>query len=233
MRKLAEDIWIVEGEAVPFFTLPYTTRMTIVRLDDGGLWLHSPIRFSEQLASQLSALGVVKYLIAPNHLHHLFIGEWQGRYPNASTYGTEQVINKRGDLVFDGALTNSANMHWPWQEFIEQTLFTGSPAMQECVFFHKKSAVLIVTDLVENFSIEHFSCCHRLIAKGVGILAPDGRMPIDWRLSFMFGRAEARDHLASILNWQPKVLVMAHGEIVETEATAFLKRSFRWLSKAE
>ncbi|GAK88042.1 hypothetical protein JCM19238_5652 [Vibrio ponticus] len=32
--------------------------------------------------------------MAPNHLHHLFIQQWQEQYPDALTYGTAQVIKK-------------------------------------------------------------------------------------------------------------------------------------------
>ncbi|BFL82164.1 hypothetical protein LFREDSHE_06140 [Shewanella baltica] len=44
MKQLAENLWIFDGEAVPFFTLPYTTRMTVIRLNNGALWVHSPIK---------------------------------------------------------------------------------------------------------------------------------------------------------------------------------------------
>lgn len=72
MKQLAENLWIFDGEAVPFFTLPYTTRMTVIRLNDGALWVHSPIKLTPELQALVEALGEVRYLIAPNHLHHLF-----------------------------------------------------------------------------------------------------------------------------------------------------------------
>lgn len=76
MKKLAHEIWIFDGDPVQFLGLPYTTRMTIVRLSDGGLWVHSPIQLSNSIKEQINNLGQVKYLIAPNHLHHLFLSEW-------------------------------------------------------------------------------------------------------------------------------------------------------------
>lgn len=44
--------------------------------------------------------------------------------------------------------------------------------MEECVFYHSSSSTLIVTDLVENFSGKDFNYWQRVVAKGVGILAP-------------------------------------------------------------
>jgi hypothetical protein len=227
MQQLDDNIWVFDGGSVPFFTIPYSTRMVVVRLSDHSLWVHSPIRLTDQVRADLEALGEVKFLIAPNHLHHLFIGAWQQAYPNAQTFGTSEVVKKRLDLTFDGFLTTDSQ--FPWSSDITQRLVTGSKVMEECVFFHNASQTLVVTDLVENFRPEYFKPWQRWIAQGVGILAPNGKMPLDWRLTFMFSKPEIREHLSSVLAWQPKRLVMAHGEMIESEAQTFLRRSFSWL----
>ncbi|MEF1292096.1 DUF4336 domain-containing protein [Vibrio sp. M260118] len=67
MEKLAQDIWIFNGNSVPFFGLPYSTRMTVVRLSSGELWVLSPIKLTPDIQNQIDELGAVKYLIAPNH----------------------------------------------------------------------------------------------------------------------------------------------------------------------
>ncbi|ASA57660.1 DUF4336 domain-containing protein [Vibrio gazogenes] len=227
MRAIGENIWIFDGKAVPFLTLPYSTRMTIVRLADQSLWVHSPIELNPDLKASVDTLGAVKYLIAPNQLHHLFISQWQDAYPEALTYGTEGVRHKRQDLTFNAML--SAQADYLWGDELDDVLFTGSRVMEECVFFHRPSETLIVTDLIENFSPKAFNIFQRLLAKLTGILAPTGKMPLDWRLSFMTGKATARAHLKKILSWHPKTIVMAHGVIVTEDAEKFLRRSFRWL----
>lgn len=228
MEKLAHDIWVFNGESVQFLGLPFSTRMTIIRLSNEYLWVHSPIRLSESVVKQVESLGCVKYLIAPNHLHHLFLSEWMETYPDAEVYGTREVIRKRNDLSFTGSL-NSPGI-WAWESDIEQELFSGSPLMEECIFYHKSSRTLIVTDLVENFSGKSFNPLQRLVARGVGILAPNGKTPVDWRLSFMFGKSDARRHLDRILAWDPEILIMSHGEIVKENTRDFLIRSFKWLA---
>lgn len=227
MQFIGKDIWIMDGEAVPFFTLPYTTRMTIVRLSNGQLWIHSPVRLTPELQCSVDALGNVQYLIAPNHLHHLFVEQWQRAYPQALTYGTQQVVNKRSDLHFDGVLTSDES--GPWSEDLDDLLFTGSAVMQEAVFFHRGSATLIVTDLIENFSGRAFGGWKMTLAKAAGIVAPHGKTPLDWRLSFTFHKQEARQHLATMVGWQPQQVVMAHGEWIRDNGVAFLQRSFHWL----
>jgi len=228
MIALEHNIWIVDGSVVSFLGFPYTTRMTVIRLACGGLWVHSPIELEKGLANTLKKIGPVKYLIAPNALHYLFIEQWQRAYPQAITYATKELRLKRKRINFDHALTNDSDS--PWQGEIHQLLFTGSRMMEEAVFFHQSSATLIVTDLIENFSPEHFNPLQRFIAKLVGILAPNGKMPLEWRLSFLFSRAKARSHMHVILAWRPRRIVMAHGKIVSADVDKFLRSSFSWLA---
>jgi hypothetical protein len=51
LKPVADGIWIVDGPALALSALgievSFPTRMTIVRLDDGGLWCHSPIALSD------------------------------------------------------------------------------------------------------------------------------------------------------------------------------------------
>lgn len=227
MEKLADNIWIVDGDTVQFLGLPFSTRMTVIRLADGALWIHSPIQFSAVMKTQIEELGRVKYLVAPNHLHHLFLAEWIAAFPDSKVYGTSEVIRKRNDISFEASLNKPLSCDWISE--IDHELFSGSPLMEECVFFHRSSRTLIVTDLVENFSGQDFRMWQRVIAKGVGILAPHGKTPLDWRLSFMFGKDKARMHLKKMLSWQPRILVMAHGEIVKHDTPGFLIKSFSWL----
>ncbi|NVK58210.1 MAG: DUF4336 domain-containing protein [Alteromonadaceae bacterium] len=227
MKKLTNELWIFDGDSVQFLGLPFSTRMTVIRLEGDELWVHSPIKLSSTIKEQLENLGRVKYLVAPNHLHHLFLPEWTIAYPNAEVYGTDEVIKKRSDITFTASLNQV--QEWPWGANIDQVLFSGSPLMEECVFFHKDSGTLIVTDLVENFSGKEFSGWQRAIAKIVGILAPHGKTPLDWRLSFLFKKSDARKHIQKIVAWEPNILVMAHGEIVTKDTKEFLAKSFSWL----
>ena len=39
------------------------------------------------------ALGPVRHLVSPNKLHHLFLGAWQARFPDAKLWGTASTID--------------------------------------------------------------------------------------------------------------------------------------------
>lgn len=228
LLSFAPEVWIAAGETVPFFTLPYTTRMTVIRLPDRSLFIHSPEKLDDALVRELAGLGEVRHLVSPNKLHHLFLSEWLEAYPQAKSYAAPGLAEKRPDLRFDEQLTDRAPA--AWAETIEQLVFRGSPAMEEVVFFHRPTRSLILTDLIENFEPKALSPFHRGLARLVGIVAPEGKTPIDWRFTFLFGRATARRCLERMLAWQPERIILAHGLCIETDGTAFLQRSFRWLA---
>ncbi|MBK2267145.1 DUF4336 domain-containing protein [Francisella philomiragia] len=228
-NQLAKNIWVVDGGAVPFFGLPYTTRMTIIRLENNDLFIHSPIKPNPELVQEVSKLGNIKYLISPNKIHHLFLQDWLELYPNAEVYASPGLREKRKDINFTADLKDFPKAQW--QNEIDQLIFKGSRVMQEVVFFHKPSKTLILTDLIENFDENYFTGFKGLIAKLSGIVAPNGKTPIDWRMSFFFGKKQARECFERILAWQPERIIVAHGKNIETNAVDFLKKSFKWLGK--
>ncbi|PIE73841.1 MAG: hypothetical protein CSA20_01115 [Deltaproteobacteria bacterium] len=231
LQKIGEEIWIYEGSTVSFYGFPFPTRMTIVRLDNGELWLHSPVKSNNNLKRDLLALGRVKYLVAANTLHHLFLSEWINEYPEAIRYAAPGLAKKRKDIEFNVELSEAAENQWAKE--ISQTIFRGSPAMEEVVFFHRRSSTLILTDLIENLAPSTLSWWQRILARYAGILAPNGKTPVDWRLSFLFGsRAKARKSVAQMLEWAPDNVVLSHGECVFGEGSRFLRSSFSWLLKS-
>lgn len=227
LKKISENIWIVDGDAVSFLGFPYSTRMTVIRLANRELWLHSPIKMSHVNLEELANLGCVKYLVSPNKLHHLFMPDWISTYPEAISYAPPGLIKKRPDINFSKELGVVAEKNW--EKAIKQTIFKGSSFMEEVVFFHAESKTLILTDLIENFVPSTFNWWQQVLAKGTGILSPNGKTPIDWRLSFIGGKNEAKQSLDKMISWQPENIVIAHGECVFGNGVEFLKKSFSWV----
>lgn len=227
LQKLSEKLWIYDGEVVSFYGLPYSTRMTVIKLNNDLLWIHSPAKLNHDLLSEIGKLGRIGYLIAPNKLHHLYLSEWLDEFPAAECHAAPGLIDKRKDITFTKKLTDQADP--AWQEEIGQTLFDGSFWMEEVVFFHRSSKTLILTDLIENFSPHVFNGWQLLLAKATGIVSPNGKTPIDWRLSFFFGKSKAGKALETILNWQPENIIISHGECIFGNGEGFLEQSFSWL----
>ena len=231
LKEISNDIWIFDGEEVSWYGMPYSTRMTVIRLKNGNLWVHSPEKIVTGLLKEINALGVVKYLVSPNKIHHLFVADWIQEYPDAISFSSPGLREKRSDLSFARDLGESPEVEW--QDEIDQLIFKGSRAMEEVVFFHRKSETLILTDLIENFCPSHFKGFKKLIAMATGIVSPNGKTPLDWRLSFYFDKNTARRCLDEIFKWKPKTIIISHGECVYENAQEFLRNSFRWLDRNE
>lgn len=226
LEPFGPGIWIAEGPVVSFYGFPYPTRMIVIRLSDGGLFVWSPIALTPALKAQVDALGPVAHVVSPNKIHHLSMGEWQDAYPSARLYASPGLAQKRKDLRFDAVLGDSPPAVWAAD--IDQVEMGGSAFLTEIVFFHRKSRTAIFADLIENFRPGWFKGWKGWLARLDGIVMPHGGAPREWRITFK--KRIARAALARILAWQPEQVVMAHGELTRTDGTAFIRKSFRWLA---
>ena len=82
-KPLAEAIGVVDGPLVymtypvlPFVKIPFPTRMTVVKLPMGGVWLHSPVAYDSALAAGVAAIGPVRHIVSPNKIHYAHVKEW-------------------------------------------------------------------------------------------------------------------------------------------------------------
>lgn len=198
LLEFGPGIWICEGPVPFFFGFHYPTRMAVVRLSDGSLFVWSPIALSTTLRREIDALGPVRYLVSPNLLHHLFLGEWKSAFPEASLYASPGLRKRRKDITFDADLGNAPDPGWAAD--IDQVLVRGSFAMTEVVFFHRASRTAIFADLIENLPSDWFKGWRGVLARLDGIIAPNPGAPREWRASFINRRA-ARMALERILAW--------------------------------
>jgi hypothetical protein len=231
LQSIASGIWIAEGSDVSFHGFPYPTRMVIIKLSDGDLWVWSPVELSEVLRAELNCLGPVRHLVSPNKLHHLFLSSWRDCFPRSRLWGPASTIGKRPDLTFERALTDEPPA--AWRRDIDQAWFRGSPFLDEIVFFHRESGTAVFGDLVQAFGEEYlrkrWKPWQRRLAQWLGITARSGaRAPLDVRLSFI-DRRLARQARSKVLNWRPERVIVAHGEWQRHDGASFLARSLSWL----
>ena len=238
LKQVDESIWIADGEMIHMkagpFTIPFTTRMTVVKLSDGSLWVHSPIAPDKKLIDEVNNLGKVKHLISPNKIHYAFIKDWKVIYPEAIAWSSPGVEKRASSqnipVAFDDALTGHAPKEW--EKDISQLLFKGGRVVQEVVFFHHNSKTLILTDLIENVEAEKVnSSWMRTLYSFAGIKDPDGKTPIDYRASFIGNKQLAKESYKEMLAWEPDKIILAHGRWYDKNGTDELKRAFRWLDK--
>lgn len=232
LKPFAENVWIVDGPEIAMhylgMTLPFPTRMTIVRLRSGELWVHSPIAWDDSLALDIARLGPVAWLVAPNTLHYEYLPEWQRRFPAARSFGPAALANsKRHAMRIDEALT--ATPPECWESQFDLCLVPGT-ILTEVDFFHCASKTLIITDLIENFEKGRVRRPWLRRAMQVfGAADPDGKAPYDMQLTFLGHRSEVRASVERMIAWQPERIIIAHGRCYERNGVRELERAFRWV----
>jgi hypothetical protein len=139
----------------------------------------------------------------------------------------ERATVQRIDVAFDAELGDLPEE--VWVKDLDQLIFRGGRFMEEVVFFHRKTRTLILADLIENFEVEKVGRLHGWLIRLAGAADPDGKAPIDLRLTFLGRKKEARSTFERMVAWKPERVIMAHGRPYEREGTAELRRAFRWL----
>jgi len=124
LKKFGRDIWTADGSNVTVVGFCYPTRMAVIRLSKGDLFIWSPIQLTDGLRAEVDAIGRVRHIVAPNSLHHLFLAEWQRAYPRALLYAPPGLRKKRRDIVFDAELGSRPSQDWG--EEIDQVLVHGN-----------------------------------------------------------------------------------------------------------
>jgi len=233
LKPVAPDLWIVDSGPLRAIGLAVPVRMTVVRLTNGELWLHSPTRYTEHLGLELGQLGSVRHLIAPNVAHWSFLKAWQARCSGAVTWaapglrGRRQV--KNSGVVLHRDLGSSSPE--AWVSDIDQVIVPGGLGLNEVAFFHRSTRTLVLTDLIENFESEKVSPLVRPLVRFAGAMAPDGKAPIHVRFAINRKREAAAEAAQRLLDWKPKRVIFAHGRWFNRDATARLRHSLRWLTQ--
>ncbi|HEY1728322.1 MAG TPA: DUF4336 domain-containing protein [Candidatus Baltobacteraceae bacterium] len=133
LQQFGPDIWIGDGPPVNVFgPFKLPTRMIVVKLSDGSLWINSPIEASTEEMQSVSQMGPIRYLVAPTPLHVWRLASWKACFPSAELCGPKA----------SGAA---------WAADIDQVLFRGNAFIQELEFFHTRSNTLIFADLIQNY----------------------------------------------------------------------------------
>ncbi len=227
IRQLDENIWIVHGPDVVFAGAAMHTRMTVVRLSRGGLWMHSPIELDATVTSFIEELGEpVSALVAPNKFHHLFVQAWRQAFPDAAVFAEAGLMKKIPELADAQVLTDTPALMY--RDDIDQVLFSGNRMFEEAVFFHQPSRTLIFTDLMINLPTDHIRGLAKLFLRFEGVVYPNGGVPRLYRW-FTTNKAAARQAAEAVLAWSPSRIVLSHGEIFEQDVAQVLRREFAYL----
>lgn len=222
LTPIADGLWIDVGP-VSILGMPLTATMTLVRLADGGLLLHSPLALTPERRAAVDALGPLAHLYAPNLFHHLWLGDWAAAYPHARVHAPAGLTKKRPDLRVDrvhGA--PEAAFAGVLDEHVIQGFRLG-----EAVLHAPPARTLIVTDLVHNIGRPP-GLWTLIYAGAMGFY---GRVALSRaiRWTAFSDRAAARRSLDALLALDIERVIVGHGAPIDTDPRRALAAAFAWL----
>jgi hypothetical protein len=224
LRELSPGrLWVAE-EPFQMMGLELGARMTVIRLQNGDLFLHSPIALTSELRGELNTLGTVRHLIAPNKMHYLSVDAFATAFPSAHTFGVPGMAENRKEITFHRILGDRPAPEWAAE--IDQAFVLGIPKLGEVAFFHQPSRTLILTDLCFYLTSD-LSWPTRMYARLSGTLDELGPTLLVKKLTR--NRAALRASVDRILQWDFDRVIVTHGRILETGGREVFRRSFEWL----
>jgi hypothetical protein len=233
LKSLAPNLWVLDQPDFKTGIAKIGTRMTVIKLAGGGLFLHSPTKLDDETKRALDSIGEVRAVVAPSRAHHLFVGDYIKTYPAAKLYGPPGLVGDiedfrarggaRRDLKLDAVLGDEPQAQWAGD--VDQHLFKGAPWLNEVVFFHQPSRTAIFTDLVFNVPGDFKEAwLFYTIVGGRGHFGPHRIIRFAIR-----DRKAARDSVARILQWDFDRVIVTHGDVLESGGKAKFAQAFSYL----
>ena len=161
MIKVGEELWVHE-DTMKLGVNSLRLRMTVVRLTEGGLWVHSPTALTPGLREQVEDIGPVTCLVAASNGHNAWLQEWREAFPDAALYVSGGIPGKLGLKAYHRLDADWINV---WQNDFAHLFMTGVPFFDETLFLHQSSRSLILTDFIQNHSDPRPSGLAGLVAR--------------------------------------------------------------------
>jgi len=226
VEYIKDQIWILEYP-IRYSGIDLFGRMTIIKLENGDLIIHDPYKVDDSTKHEIDAIGKVKYIIAPGNFHHLFVTDFQQKYPDAETFLCPGLERKRPDIKFDWILGNRPDHRWGG--VIEQVVVQRPRIIWEVAFFHKPSKTLILVDLLENIGDDYqhpAGLSLRFWWKVVFKMWNHPKAAPEYQVAW--GNKEiVKNCLNRIIAWDADRIILAHGELVENNVRNTLTSAWR------
>jgi Domain of unknown function (DUF4336) len=226
-RSLGVNIWDHEMP-IRFGGIPLWHRMTVIRLTDGGLVVHSPTRLDLASWQEFQKLGPIVAIVAPSWWHDLYLREYLNAYPEVRLYGAPTLAKWNLSLPFAEVLGDAAPSLWKGE--IDHLHVQGIGLfLDEVAFYHRRSRSLIVADLLFNIS-EKDAWITRILGSLVIGPFPGCRFARLYRPA-VTDRRRMRTSLERMLDWDFDQIIVGHGAVVQNHGKEVFRTAFRWLLK--
>jgi hypothetical protein len=225
--------------SVPFLRLGLMKvggRGTLVKLRTGSVAVFSPVALTPEVKSKVSSMGTLKYIVAPDIEHHIFVSPWAKEYPLAEVIGMEGLPEKRERdpatkgvkfaHVFSAKNKREIRISPEFDDEFEYE-FIHSHQNKELVFVHKPTKTLIQADVLfnlpatEQYSKTGLDANSGLFTKLFGsIMNTRGDMiwqrRLLWHVTAKADRPGFGESAKVIRSWEFDRIIGCHGDVIET-----------------
>jgi hypothetical protein len=218
---LGDGLWSVERRLRLPGGVQLPTRSFVVRAEDGGLAVLSPLP-DDAARRDVAALGPVRWLVAPNSFHYGGLASWAAAFPQARVWLAAGLAARRPELPAGDVLAEGAQP--PFAAALAHAVFGPHGGVTEVAFLHRAAATLILTDLCFHVR-EAPRAQDRLALRALGAWRRFGpSRTARWLL--LRDRAAVRDFVERLCRWPFTRIAVAHGEPLEAGPEA-LRAAFR------
>ena len=193
--------------------------------------------------------GNVKYLVATDIEHHIYIGQWAKEFPDAQVIGPEGLAEKReqdpefkGTVKFSHVFTEKNKAEMKVDEAFDtdfETEYVGGHLNRELVFYYKPEKTLIEADLIfnlpatEQYSMANESPTSSILDKLFNTLMSTKGSAF-WQKMIVWYKASAPDRasftqsMGRIDKWDFDRIIPCHGDVIETGGKGIFRRVMAW-----
>lgn len=223
-------------------------RGTLVKLKTGSLAVFSPVALTPEVKTKVSTMGTLKYIVALDIEHHIFISPWAKEYPTAEVIGMEGLPEKREAdemtrgvkfaHVFSAKNKNEMQISPEFDAEFDYE-YMQSHMNKELLFVHKPTKTLIEADLIFNLpATEQYSKSGQNANSGIftkffgSIMNTRGDMIWQRRFIWYAGggkdRAGFAESAKKINAWDFDRIIPCHGDVIETGGKSIFQRATAW-----
>jgi hypothetical protein len=186
---------------------------------DGGVWVLASTPLDEETRATIDNMGPVKYIIGPDSVHHLFLGQFQKAYPEAKLIAVQEAIEKKTaeGLRFDGAWGKDASgTKYGFEQEIQHIYFTGH-VNKDVAFYHADSKTLIEADLLLNLpATEQYSQTKSwLPLVGFGLYPGSAIQKFFVTKGMTNNFEEMKRDAKAVAAWDFDRIIPCHGDVIE------------------
>lgn len=245
LNRVTPTILTFSSPFMRFGRIKIGGRATVVKLATGNTAIFSPVALTKSVKSEVEALGPIKYIIASDQEHHIFLEEWHKAYPEAKVLGPDSLPEyrqKQGYFAIPDPRWLSAKKGENVSvdaDFDKEfdIAYVPAHANKELVFNHRPTKTLIEADLLFNLpATEQFSKSGVSPTSGflTNLFVSINNVKSVWQQRFLWYAASASDRpdfnksIGVIEKWDFDRIIPCHGDVIETGGKAIFQRVFKW-----